>query len=143
MAEERVTIRKECGMRRMLVLSIALVLGWAPLAWSGSPHMVECRQSISGNTLTVDGKEAGLGSETQVHIVVTATALCINPGEHHPKAANKESVSAEGTFPVQNGKALFSLDVTATFQPECSPPMTVDFTDISACDVEHDVCCTL
>jgi hypothetical protein len=58
-----------------------------------------------------------------------ATALCINPGGHHPKAVNKESVNAEGDFPVQNGKADFMLSVTATFQPECSPPMTVEFTD--------------
>jgi hypothetical protein len=55
---------------------------------------------------------------------VTATAECINPGQKHPKAANKESVSAEGDFPVQNDKALFSLTLTASFQPECSPPMT-------------------
>ena len=112
-------------------------------SWAGSPHFTACSATTSGNTLTVDGKEAGLGDEAQVHIVVTATAACINPGSNHPKAANKESVSAAGDFPVQNGRALFSLDVTATFQPDCSPPMSVVFTDVSACDTTNSICCTL
>src|SRR5262245_3018057 len=77
----------------------------AGAAWAGSAHFVDdtVTKSVSGNTLTVSGKEAGLGDEAQVHIVVSATALCINNGGHHPKAVNKESVSSEGTFPVQNG----------------------------------------
>jgi hypothetical protein len=93
----------------------------------------------SDNSLTVSGKEAGLGSEPQVHVVVTATAACINPGDHHPKAANKQSVSAEGDFPVQNGKAEFSLTVTATFQPNCSPPMTVVFSNVTVTDTTSGI----
>ena len=122
---------------------LVAVLVLAPGTWAGSPHFITCSQSISGNTLSVDGKEAGLGNETQVHIEVTATAECINPGGGNPKAANKASVSAEGDFPVQNGKALFSLDLEAIFSPSCSPPMEVTFTDVTACDTEHGVCCTL
>jgi hypothetical protein len=30
--------------------------------------------------------------------------------------------------------------VTASFQPDCTPPMTVQFTDITVCDTEHNVC---
>ena len=71
--------------------------------------------------------------------VVTATAECINPGTHHPKAAQKETVSAAGDFPVQNGKAEFSLSLTATFQPDCTPPMTVVFTDVTVSDAEHGI----
>jgi hypothetical protein len=85
------------------------------------------------------GKEAGLGNETQVHIAVTATALCINNGGYHPKAVNKGSFSAEGDFPVQNGKAEFSLTLIATFQPDCTPPMTVSWIDIVVTDTEHGV----
>jgi hypothetical protein len=107
----------------------------APAAFAGSPHFVhDVTISRTDNSLTVSGKEAGLGNEDQVHIVVSATASCINPGQHHPKAANKESVSAEGDFPVQNGKANFSLTVTATFSPSCSPPMTVVFSDVTVTD---------
>jgi hypothetical protein len=89
--------------------------------------------------LSASGKEAGLGDEDQVHIVGTATASCINPGNNHPKAANKEAFSAEGNFPVQNGKANFSLTLTATFQPSCSPPMTVLWTDITVADETNGI----
>jgi hypothetical protein len=93
----------------------------------------------TNNTLTVTGKEARLGDESQVHIVVSVTAECINPGSHHPKAANKTSASTAGDFPVQNGKADFSLSVTATFQPNCSPPMTVVFTDVTVTDTTNGI----
>jgi len=114
-------------------------------AYAGAPHFINnaTSVSISGNTLTVTGKEAGLGDESQVHIVLTATAECINPGQHHPKAANKTSVSAAGTFPVQNGRADFTLVATASFQPDCSPPMTVAFTNITLTDTTNGISLTL
>jgi hypothetical protein len=65
--------------------------------------------TVSGNTVTVSGKEAGLGDEAQVHVVLTATAECFNGGGNHPKAANKTSVTAAGDFPVQNGKGTSPL----------------------------------
>jgi phage tail sheath gpL-like len=129
-------------MRRFLVLAVlalATVAVAVPAALAGNPHFVSVTATRTDNSLTVEGKEAGLGNETQVHIVVTATAECINPGGHHPKAVNKESVSEEGDFPVQNGKANFSLTVTASFKPECSPPMTVRFTDVTVTDTTHGI----
>jgi hypothetical protein len=130
-------------MRQSFVgLMMVAALVCAGVAWAGSPHMVTCTQTVTGSTLTVDGKEAGLGDETQVNIALNATAQCINPGDNHPKAANKESLNSEASFPVQNGQAVFQLSVTATFQPPCSPPMTVLFTEVSACDIEHGVCCS-
>jgi hypothetical protein len=124
-------------MRRTVLVFLAtlvcLALG-TQAAFAGSPHFVTADASRSGNTLTVSFKEAGLGNEPQVHVVLSADALCINPGSKHPKAANKESVQAAGDFPVQNGKAEGTLSVTATFQPECSPPMTVQFTNVSLVD---------
>jgi hypothetical protein len=115
------------------------------IASAGSPHFIDnaFSSNISGNTVTVSGKEAGLGDEAQVHIVVTATASCINPGGNHPQAANKESVTAEGDFPVQNGKAEFTLTLTATFQPECSPPMSVSWSDIVVTDTTNGLTQTL
>jgi phage tail sheath gpL-like len=129
-------------MRRFFVLAalaLATVAVVVPAVWAGSPHFVKVTATRTDNSLTVEGKEAGLGNETQVHIVVTATAECINPGGHHPKAVNKESVSEEGDFPVQNGKADFSLTVTASFKPECSPPMTVRFSNVVVTDTTHGV----
>jgi hypothetical protein len=131
-------------MRRLVLVAVVALATAAiavPAAWAGSPHFVNNAFSITrtDSTLTVSGKEAGLGDEAQVHIVVTATALCINPGGNHPKAVNKEDVSAEGDFPVQNGKAEFTLVLTATFQPECSPPMTVAFTDVTVTDETNGI----
>jgi hypothetical protein len=122
-------------------LSVVLILTLGvTTVFAGNPHFVTVDVMRDGNSITVSGKEAGLGNETQVHIEVTAEAQCINPGSHHPKAANKESLAAGGDFPVQNGKANFELTLTATFQPDCSPPMTVVFTNIVVCDTSHDVC---
>ncbi len=130
-------------MRRFVVvlaLTLTVMVLGMPVAQAGSPHFVgDVTVSRTDNSLTVSGKEAGLGNEEQVHIVVTATAECINGGSHHPKAANKQSVSAAGDFPVQNGKANFTLTVTATFQPNCSPPMTVRFTGVTVSDTTNGI----
>ena len=129
-------------MRRIIVVVVGLLaaaaIAAAP-ASAGSPHFISnaFEVSRSGDTLTVSGKEAGLGDEAQIHVELSATAECINPGGNHPKAANKTSVSAAGDFPVQNGKAEFTLSATATFQPECSPPMSVVFTDVTVTDVTN------
>ena len=130
-------------MRRYIVILGAVLasifVAVPSSAWAGSPHFVAVSASTSGNTLTVSGKEAGLGNESQVHIVVTATAQCVNPGDHHPKAGNKESFSTAGDFPVQNGKANFSLSVTATMSPNCSPPMTIVWTNIVVTDTTNGI----
>ena len=128
-------------MRLLILLAVGALAIGVPVALAGSPHFVDdtVTATRTGNSLTVSGKEAGLGDEAQVHIVVTATALCINGGGNHPKAVNKEDVSSEGDFPVQNGKANFSLTLTATFQPPCSPPMTVEFTDVTVTDTTSGI----
>jgi hypothetical protein len=130
-------------IRTVLVLLAAGAVG-ATTAWAGSPHFVNAVTATrTGNSLTVAGKEAGLGNEEAVHIVVSATAECINKGEKNPKAANKHSVSEQGTFPVQNGKANFKLTVTATFKPECAPPMTVAFTNVTVTDTTNNISVSL
>jgi hypothetical protein len=132
---------KEVLVRRLLLLTV-LVLATAGLAvsvaWAGSPHFVGTPTATrTDNSLTVTGKEAGLGNETQVQIQVSVQAACLNRGENFPSAANKQSFSQQGTFPVQNGKADFSLTVTATFQPKCSPPMRVVFGDVTVTDLTN------
>ncbi len=129
-----------------LLAPLMIAAGLAvPVALAGSPHFVDSTVTATrtDDTLTVSGKEAGLGNEAQIHIVVTATALCINGGGNHPKAVNKEDVSNEGDFPVQNGKAEFSLTLTATFQPPCSPPMTVAYTDVTVTDTTNNISVSL
>jgi len=132
-------------MRKFLVLTVAVFasLILATPAYAGSPHFVGAvTATVSGDSLTVSGKEAGLGNEAQVHIVVTATAACLNPGNNKPQAGNKQSVSAEGDFPVQNGRAEFSLTLTAIFQPSCTPPMTVVWSDITVIDETSGIMAT-
>ena len=82
---------KQLTLVTVLVLS-ALALA-VPLAWAGSPHFVDdtVNATRSGDSLIVSGKEAGLGDEAQVHIVVTATALCINPGNNHPQPRTRKA----------------------------------------------------
>jgi len=129
----------------LIVLALSSLALAVPVALAGSPHFVgnATTATRTDDSLTVSGKEAGLGDEAQIHVVVSATALCINGGGNHPKAVNKESVSAEGDFPVQNGKADFSLTLTATFQPSCSPPMTVEFTDVTITDTTNNISTSL
>ena len=127
-------------MLKAAILTVAAVaLISVPAALAGAPHFIQSAFSVttSGNTLTVSGKEAGLGDEAQIHVELSATALCINNGGNHPKATNKASVTASGDFPVQNGKANFTLSGTAVFQPDCAPPMTVQFTDITVTDTTN------
>jgi hypothetical protein len=122
--------------KRYVVLAalVGAIAAISAVAFAGNPHFVTADATRTGNTLTVTFKEAGLGNEPQVHVVLSATALCINNGGKHPKAVNKTSVNAAGDFPVQNGKAEGTLSVTATFQPDCSPPMTVAFTNVTLTD---------
>jgi hypothetical protein len=130
-------------MRRLATLSIVgsmLVLAMGLPAFAGSPHFVgDPDITRVGNSITVSGKLAGLGNEAQVEVQITVEAECINPGKKHPKAANKESFAANGTFPVQNGKADYELTVTANFQPDCSPPMTVNFANLVITDLTHGI----
>ena len=130
-------------MRRVFVAILATLFAsvlFVPQAVAGSPHFVGRTSVVAdGNTLTVSGKIAGLGNEEQVDVQVTADAQCVNPGGNKPQAGNKQSFSAAGQFPVQNGKAEFSLTLTATFQPDCSPPMTVEWSNVVVTDTTHNI----
>jgi hypothetical protein len=134
-------------MRRTLfalLATLTLLVAAPAAAFAGSPHFVDDQSSftVSGATLTAQFKEAGLGSELQVHVVLTATAACVNPGGQKPQATNKQSVSADGVFPVQSGQATGSLSVTAVFQPPCSPPMSVAFSDVTLTDTTNNITIT-
>lgn len=114
----------------LVVLAAALAL-IIPTARAGSPHFVgDPVASRDGDTLTVSGKLAGLGNEEQVHVVLVADMACVNPGGNEPKAENKGATIAEGDFPVQNGKALFTLSGVGTTDPDCSPPMTLVYSGV-------------
>jgi len=122
-------------MIRKSGIAIAALLMWAltmaAVAATSNAHFVGTPQlTVSGNTVTASGKVAGLGQVNEIHVSVTGDAACINPGSKKPQAANKERFAAGGNFPVQNGKALFSVRLTATFQPDCTPPMSVQWSNL-------------
>ncbi|HEX6256193.1 MAG TPA: hypothetical protein VFZ70_10335 [Euzebyales bacterium] len=110
-----------------------MLLAMSVPALAGNPHFVGQPQvdNVDG-VLTVSGKVAGLGNEEQIFVEVTALAECVNPGGKKPSAENKDEVSISGTFPVQNGKAdfLLELDGAAQITPSCEPPMTIEYSDV-------------
>ena len=115
----------------VLILAVALAVLTAAPALAGSPHFVGAPTlTRTGDALTVSGKVAGLGDETQINVALTADVQCVNPGNNEPKAENKGATVAEGTFPVQNGKALFTLSGTGITSPDCSPPMTLRYSNV-------------
>jgi hypothetical protein len=108
----------------------ALTVTGLALAVSNAHFVGSPTASRTGNTLTVSGKVAGLGDVEVITVTVSADAQCVNPGSNKPKASNKQSISSTSDIPVQNGKAIFSQSLTATFQPDCTPPMTVEFSNV-------------
>lgn len=115
----------------MLLVCVAALAGSA-IAVAGSAHFIRSATSVtrSGDSLVANFKVAGLGDENQVRVVLSADAQCVNGGSNKPKAGNKQSFDAQGNFPVQNGQAEGTLTLTATFQPSCSPPMTVSYSNV-------------
>jgi len=126
-----------------VIIAAAAVSGLASPALAGSPHFVGAPTfTASGAAVMVSAKEAGLGDEAQIHVTLTGDALCINGGGQHPKAVNKASVVAAADVPVQNGKADYTLTATAVFQPDCSPPMTVQFANLLVTDTTNGLTAT-
>lgn len=121
-----------------IIAPAAIVVLGTPAAFAGSPHFVGTPAfTTSGATLTVTAKEAGLGDEPQIHVVLSGTAQCVNPGGNNPQAGNKTAVTAAADEPVQNGKADYTVTATAVLQPACSPPMTVQFSDVTLTDTTN------
>jgi hypothetical protein len=130
-------------MHRLLILITAALLLLLPanVALAGNPHFVgtptAAISGAAGETVNVSAKEAGLGDEAQIVAVLSGDAQCVNPGGNEPQAANKHSFSTSSIVPVQNGKADYSLSLTATFQPNCSPPMSVVWSNLMLMDTTN------
>ncbi len=120
---------RKIGVTIAVVTALALTVS---IVAAGNAHFVGSPQfSSSGSTATLTGKVAGLGNISQIHVEVEAEAACVNRGNKKPSAENKQTVEGETNAPVQNGKANFTVTLSANFQPSCSPPMTVEWTLIS------------
>jgi hypothetical protein len=110
----------------MLAMTVSMVAATSNAHFVGTPKL-----TVSGNTATASGKVAGLGQVEVITVTVSGDAACVNPGSKKPSADNKDEFSATADVPVQNGKANFSVLLTATFQPSCTGPMTIEWSNLS------------
>lgn len=123
-----------------VVICVLSSLVLASAAYAVSPHFINNATNVTreGDSLVANFKLAGLGDEPFIDVELSADAACINPGSNKPKAANKQSFSTDGQFAVQNGQSTGTLTLTATFQPSCSPPMTVEYSNVTLTATEPD-----
>ena len=115
-------------MRRRILYVLALPLMLAGVVWAAapalavSPHFVSAAGTLNSNgSLTVNFKEAGLGTNQNINYTFSANAsatyVCVNKGGGNPAAQNKTTVagpvSASGTFNSgKNGNVTASLTVS-------------------------------
>ena len=122
-------------VRRVSAAAIA-----APVASAGSPHFIGNAFSISrtDNTLTVSGKEAGLGDEAQIHVVLSATAECINPGGITRRPRQDQRVRP-GRLPRPERQGRLHADGHGDVPARVRPPMTVRFSNVTVTDTTNDL----
>lgn len=151
-------MRKSLSQMRIVTVLAMLGLFMASVTsvFADNPHFVSASATRSGNNLVVSFKEAGLGTNQQITIQVsafaTATYECINGGGNHPKASNKETVSStettSGTFNSgKNGTVNSSLTISPPGPGNFScpsgqtlvGPIDVSYTNVTVTDTTNDV----
>jgi hypothetical protein len=149
-------------MRRTLIALAAgcTMLALAvPVALADSPHFIRASGSLNTDgSLTVNFKEAGLGTNQNITYVLsgnaTAIYVCVNRGGANPSASNKTAVagpvSATGTFNSgKNGQVTASLTVQPPFQDIGCPGgqtqqlASVDYTGVTLTDTTNNVSISL
>jgi len=100
-----------------ILAALVAALAFTAVAFAANPHFVSGNATINQNgSLNCSFKIAGLGNEPQ-DVTCTATGTfvyqCFNNGGNHPKAGNKETVSAQLSttqqFQPHNGQITGSL----------------------------------
>lgn len=130
-------------MRRTLFALAAVVATAAlaaPAAFADSPHYIKGPTvTVSGNSLTVSWKAAGLGNTvTSADFSLTGTAnvtsQCFtktgNPVNGVPKSETVD-VDVSGTFPVRNGSVTGSLTVSPLSTLKCTGNQHVEIQSVS------------
>jgi hypothetical protein len=129
------------------VTAIALVGLMAGSALADSPHFIKASAKLSGTSLIVSFKEAGLGNNQLIDYVASADAtavyVCVNNGGGNPSAQNKETVSgpvtASGTFSSgKNGTISESLTLNAPGPGSfsCPPGQSLEIASVSYTNVK-------
>jgi hypothetical protein len=149
-------------MRRILIVlaagcaSLALAV---PVALAQNEHFVRASGSLNNDgSLTVNFKEAGLGTNQLINYTLTADAtatyVCVNRGGANPSAQNKTTVagpvSASGTFNSgKNGQVTASLTVSPPPSDISCPPgqslelASVSYTNVTLTDTTNNVSVSL
>jgi hypothetical protein len=113
--------------RAVAVLAgLASLLVFSAVAIAANPHFIGTpTATVSGDSLTVSFKAAGLGNAQGATFNLTGTvqvySRCYNRGGNKPQADNKQEtidINQTETFPVRNGQTTGSFTVTA-------PPSTL------------------
>jgi hypothetical protein len=153
-------------MRRRILFVLTLplflagvVMASAPAALADSPHFIRATGTVNADgSLTVNFKEAGLGTNQLINYVLsgqgTAIYVCVNRGGANPSASNKTAVagpvSATGTFSSgKNGQVTASLTVQPPFQDIGCPPgqsqelASVTYTGMTLTDTTNNVSISL
>jgi hypothetical protein len=142
-----------------LPMILAAFVMAAPAALAVSPHFINASGTLNGNgTLTVNFKEAGLGTNQNITYTLTADAtatyVCVNRGGANPSAQNKTTVSgpvsATGTFSSgKNGQVTASLTVSPPPSDISCPPgqslelASVTYTNVMLTDTTNGISITL
>jgi len=123
-----------------MLLALTVAAGIAvPAALADSPHFVGTpTASVSGNSLIVSFKAAGLGTGNYAAFSLTGTvdvsSRCYTKSGNKPQAANKQesiSVNQNGNFPVSHGQTTGSFTVTPLSTLSCPGGQTVVIESIS------------
>jgi hypothetical protein len=153
-------------MRRRILFIFTLpmmlagvIMAAAPAALADSPHFIRATGTVNNDgSLTVNFKEAGLGTNENIQYVLsgnaTAIYVCVNRGGANPSASNKTAVAgpvtAEGTFNSgKNGQVTASLTVQPPFQDIGCPPgqsqqlASVTYTGMTLTDTTNNVSISL
>lgn len=132
------------------IVTALFLFGSPATAANGNAHFIKNATSatLSGSSLVVSFKEAGLSSGAVETVTVTADALttyeCVNNGGKNPSASNKTTtdsdVSASGTFTAdKNGNITGSLTLTPPSATalgfSCPPGQTVTFVSVTYSNV--------
>jgi hypothetical protein len=132
-------MKRRIAVVALVFVAFALI---AQQALAVSPHFIRASGSLESNgALTVDFKEAGLGTNQLINYALTADAtatyVCVNRGGGNPSAQNKTTVAgpviATGSFSSgKNGQVTASL----TAQPppsdiSCPPGQSLELAEVS------------
>jgi hypothetical protein len=145
-------MKRRIAVVALVFVAFALI---AQQALAQNEHFVRASGSLNNDgSLTVNFKEAGLGTNQLINYTLsadaTATYVCVNRGGANPSAQNKTTVAgpviATGTFSSgKNGQVTASLTVSPPPSDISCPPgqslelASVSYTNVTLTDTTNGV----